>query len=90
MKKIRVSISINATNSFTSDFEIWLNDILDKHQINYMVNKDILENVISIYQYAFDNEENREEILQRLLSNPDIKTLKDIRREKLNKLNENC
>jgi len=71
----------------TDDFENWINEELDKHQINYKVNDNIIFDVIYEFTWEFDTLKNRKKLLQKLLSNPDIKTLKDIRKEKLESIN---
>lgn len=89
MKKCRISITFGQHPASFADFEDWINEKLDKHQVNYKVNEEIIRDAIGSFIFEWDNNENREKILTLILEDPKTKTLKDIRKEKLEKINNN-
>jgi len=75
----KINISTNPP-----EFENWLNEKLNKHNVNYEVNVQIMRNVILEFQYEMDSPDNREKLLQKILSNPELK--RNIRKAKLDEI----
>ena len=79
MKKIRIEVE-------PEDFKDWLNEVLKENDINIDDNIEAIQTIVNCHLFDMDSTLNRQRILHELLSCDRIKSVKKLRKEKIDEI----